>query len=278
MNHVFISVDEIDLERARWIDARFDLSDLAYGKNQYNKGHVKDAVYWDLNEDLSNENEGDGRHPLPTKEELVDLFERSGLKLDDYVMVYGDGGSPFATRAWWVLKYAGFKNAYVVSEGFKAIEEAGIPIDTETPVVTRTSLSPEWNEDMLASREDVEEIVAGDSTSRLVDARAKERYRGEHEPLDRVAGHIPTALNFDWAQLKENGVYEVTNAVKEKLIPMAEKHDSLTVYCGSGVTATPVFAMLMHLGYDNVRLYAGSYSDWVSKEDAPIETGENELE
>ncbi len=277
MNHVFISVDEIDEDRCRWIDARYELSDPEYGRNQYNQAHVKDAVHWDLGVDLSNENEGGGRHPLPTKAELVDLFERSGLQLDDYIMIYGDGGSPFATRAWWILQYAGFKNAYVVSEGFKAIKEAGIPIDAETPIITRTSISPNWNEDMHATREDVEEIVAGESTSTLVDARANARYRGEHEPLDRVAGHIPTALNFDWEKLKENGVYEVTKAVKEKLIPLAENKESLTVYCGSGVTATSVFAMLTHLGYDNVRLYAGSYSDWVSNEDAPVETGENEM-
>lgn len=276
MNHVFISVDEIDVERCRWIDARYDLSDPEYGENQYNEAHVKGAVHWDLSKDLSNEKEGKGRHPLPSKEELVDLFERSGLKLDDYIMVYGDGGSPFATRAWWILKYAGFKNVYVVSEGFKAIKDIGFPIDTETPTITRTSISPNWNEDMLVSREDVESIVAGEKASTLVDARANARYRGEEEPLDRVAGHIPTAVNFDWSQLKENGVYEVTKAVKEKLIPLAEKEESLTVYCGSGVTATSVFAMLTHLGYENVNLYAGSYSDWLSKEDAPVETGENE--
>lgn len=276
MYHVFISVDEIDVERCRWIDARYDLSDPAYGKKQYAEAHVKGAVHWDLREDLSNENEGDGRHPLPTKEELVDLFERSGLQLDDYIMVYGDGGSPFATRAWWILQYAGFKNSFVVSEGFKAIKEAGIAIDSETPTITRTSVTPKWNDDIRVTREDVEEIVAGENSSTLIDARANARYRGEHEPLDRIAGHIPTALNFDWEQLMENGVFEVTEAVKKKLIPLAENQESITVYCGSGVTATPIFAMLTHLGYENVRLYAGSYSDWVSKEDAPVETDENE--
>lgn len=276
MTKVFISLEELAGQTCKWIDARYALQDDTYGKKEYEKLHVESAVHWDLGNDLSNENEGGGRHPLPSKAELVDLFERSGLQLDDCIVVYAEQGSPFATRAWWILHYAGFTNAFVLLEGFAELKEAGIPVTTEVPTIERTSVSPKWNEAIHLKREDVEGIVAGKRASTLIDARANARYRGEHEPLDRVAGHIPTALNFDWEQLKEGGIYKATDAVKEKLEPLVKSREEVTVYCGSGVTATPIFAMLTHLGYDNVRLYAGSYSDWVSKEDAPVETEENE--
>lgn len=278
MGKVFISLEELEGKTCQWIDARYSLSDSTFGQDAYNEAHVKGAIHWDLGTDLSNVERGGGRHPLPDKEELIDLFERSGLQLDDLIVVYDVGGGPFATRAWWILHYAGFTNAFVLLEGFDAIRAAGIPTTSERPTIERTSVTPNWQENIHLKRADVEEIVAGTRPSTLVDARASARYRGEHEPLDRVAGHIPTALNFDWEQLKEDDVYQATDQVKEQLAKLATYKEEVTVYCGSGVTATPIFAMLTHLGHDNVRLYAGSYSDWVSKEDALVETGENELE
>lgn len=278
MGKVFISLKEIEGENVKWIDARYALQDANAGKNAYEEAHVKEAIHWDLGEDLSDVDNGGGRHPLPTKEALISLFEKSGLTLTDKVIVYDNGGGPFATRAWWIMHYAGFTNAFVLREGFDKIKKAGIPTTDEIPVIEKTTVCPNWNDKILATRTDVEDIVAGKQVSTLVDARANARYRGEHEPLDRVAGHIPTALNFDWEQLKEDEVYHVTDAVKEKLVPLAESKEALTVYCGSGVTATPIFAMLTHLGFHNVRLYAGSYSDWVSKEDAEVETGDSKAE
>lgn len=276
MGNVFVSLNEIDVNKVKWIDARYALQDATYGKKAYGEAHVKGAVHWDLSEDLSDLENGGGRHPLPTQAALTDLFERSGLTLDDQIVVYGDGGDPFATRAWWILHYAGFTNAVVLLEGVAALNEAGLPFDNVIPVVERTVVQPNWQEEILVTRPEVEDIVAGKKKATLVDARANARYKGEHEPLDRVAGHIPTALNFDWEQLKQEGVYTATEAVKAELDHLATNHENLTVYCGSGVTATPIFAMLTHLGYDNIHLYAGSYSDWVSEEDAEVETGENE--
>lgn len=278
MGKVFISVKDIAVDEVKWIDARYALQDSEYGKKQYETMHVKNAVHWDLSDDLSDLKNGGGRHPLPTKEALTTLFEKSGLHLDDQIVVYDDGGSPFATRAWWILQYAGFKHAFVLLEGIDALKEAGVPMESDVKQVQKTSVKPEWQDELLVLRPEVEEIAQGKHPSTLVDARANARYRGEHEPLDRVAGHIPTALNFDWEQLKQDGVYDLSDEAKAKLEKLAENHEELTVYCGSGVTATPIYAMLTHLGYDHIRLYAGSYSDWVSKEDAVVETGENEAE
>ena len=271
MKKVFLSLKDVDYGAYKWIDARFSLKDAGLGKKQYSENHVKHAVHWDLNDDLSDLSKQGGRQPMPDKEALIELFQTSGLSIDDAIIVYDGGGSPFATRAWWFLQYAGFENAFILLEGFEEIKQAGIPVTVETPQPNRTLVKPVWNESIFASREFVEQIVSGEIENTLIDARAANRYRGEIEPLDRVAGHIPGALNFDWEQLKEDGQYIFDGTLKSKLAKVADAGQEVTVYCGSGVTASPLYAMLAHYGYNNVRLYVGSYSDWVSKEDAPVE-------
>lgn len=271
MTNVFISVRDLEYESYKWIDARFSLKDANEGQRKYEQEHVKGAVHWDLNKDLSDMKKSDGRQPMPDKESLVELFERSGLSLNDSIAIYDDGGSPFATRAWWFLQYAGFKKSFIILEGYEAIKEAGIPVAHTKSSVKRTSVTPEWDESLYASRDFVERTVSGETGSVLLDARAGNRYRGEIEPLDPIAGHIPGALNFDWEQLKKDGGYHFDETIQKELAKVADPSKEITVYCGSGVTASPLYAMLAHYGYDNVRLYIGSYSDWVSKEGATVE-------
>ncbi len=273
MTVVFKSIQNIVYEDFKWIDARFSLQDEKEGKRKYAECHVKGAVHWDLNEDLSDMTKQSGRQPMPDKSVLIELFNRSGLELDDPILIYDDGGSPFAARAWWFLQYAGFKHAFIVVEGFDRIKEAGIPIDDRTPQPTRTSVEPAWDESIYASRYFVERTVSGETDSILIDARAPERYLGETEPIDRIAGHIPGALNYDWVQLKKDGAFRFDEAIRKELAAVANPSEEITVYCGSGVTASPLYAMLVHYGYENVRLYIGSYSDWVSQEGATVEKG-----
>jgi thiosulfate/3-mercaptopyruvate sulfurtransferase len=272
LSEVFVSIKNIDTSEIKWIDARFFLADANEGKRLYKESHVSEAVHWDLNNDLSDLTRKDGRQPMPSKESLIELFRSSGLNIEDRILVYDDGGSPFATRAWWFLQYAGFENASIVVEGFEEIKESGIPVDNETPIPKKSSVNPIWNESIYASREFVEDTVAGGTGNLLVDARAANRYRGDVEPLDRVAGHIPGAFNFDWEQMKSDGKFQFDESIKEKLSDLTD-NQKVTVYCGSGVTASPLYAMLSHYGHEDIRLYVGSYSDWVSKEDARVEKG-----
>ena len=151
------------------------------------------------------------------------------------------------------------------------MKEAGFPVDNRTPEPLRTSVSPQWDETIYAPRQFVEETVAGKTASVLLDARSAERYRGEKEPIDPIAGRIPGALNFDWEQLKKEGVFNLDEAVKEQLHNVVNPAEEVTVYCGSGVTAAPLYALLKHNGYENVRLYVGSYSDWISQQGAKVE-------
>lgn len=271
MTNVFVSVQNVDTKNTKWIDTRFSLQDIEAGRNKYAESHIAGAVYWDLERDLSDMTKSAGRHPMPEKEALTELFRVSGLALDDHIIIYDDGGSPFAARAWWLLQYAGFTNAFIALEGFAALQEAGVAIATMPTQPIKTAVTPKWDESIYASRQFVEETVAEKTASALLDARSAERYRGEVEPIDPIAGRIPGALNFDWEQLKKNGLFNMDAAVKEQLEQVIDAATEVTVYCGSGVTAAPLYAMLKHNGYENTRLYVGSYSDWISEEDANVE-------
>lgn len=273
MGNVFKSINDIAVDGVKWVDARYSLQDENWGKKKFEEGHIKDAVHWDLGKDLSDLKLKSGRHPLPDKDELTSLFRESGLEFDDLILVYDDGGAPFATRAWWILQYAGFKNSFISLEGFDQLQALGVLISDEVTKPEPTKVVPEWNESIFASRQFVEKTVAGETNNVLVDARSAERYRGEVEPIDPIAGHIPGALNFDWEQLKKNGAYDLGSDVKDQLSKVVNQEDEITVYCGSGVTATPLFALLKHNGYNHVKLYVGSYSDWISRDSIEVEKG-----
>ena len=260
-------------QKRKWIDARFSLQDPKAGADSYCQSHIQHAVHWDLEKDLSDMRKSGGRHPLPDRAALTELFRKSGLHLDDEIIIYDNGGEPFAARAWWMLQFGGFKNVFISLEGYEDLEKLGFPIDENVVTPARSSVEPVWNESILASKEDVKNQVAAQGEELLVDARAGARYRGEHEPLDAIAGHIPGAQNFDWAQLAENGRFETSGEGVRNLQMMADPEQPITVYCGSGVTAAPLYAMLTEKGYFHVRLYAGSYSDWIAGGDLPIETG-----
>lgn len=273
MDNVFISVNDIKHDDYKWIDARFSMKSAKIGKEQYAKSHVVGAVHWDLNDHLSDSTKNEGRNPMPEKEALIELFQSSGLELEDDIIVYDNGGSPFATRAWYFLQFAGFKSARIAREGFAEIEKAGVPVTSEVPRPTRTTVQPVWNEAIYAARPYVEGVVSGKNESLLLDARAAKRFRGEVEPLDSVAGRIPGASNYDWEQLVQDGAFRFDEPIKNQLEQIAQSAKEVTVYCGSGVSATPIYAMLAHYGHDNIRLYVGSYSDWISVEGAKVEKG-----
>ncbi|MCG3087682.1 sulfurtransferase [Sporosarcina cyprini] len=271
MTAVFVTGESLKGQSVKWIDTRFSLQDPKKGRGDYEAGHISGAVYWDLEKDLSDMSKPSGRHPLPDQQDLTELFRKSGLSLDDQIVIYDEGGSPFASRAWWILQYAGFTNASICLDGFNKLKEDGFPIDQEIPEPGRTDVEPIWQDQLYASKDFVKDTVTGNTGYTLLDARSAERYRGEMEPIDPVAGHIPGALNFDWEKLKQNGMFNIHADVKEQLNTVAEAGQPVIAYCGSGVTAAPLFAMLKHNGYTDARLYVGSYSDWITTEEVDKE-------
>ncbi|MBT2582086.1 rhodanese-like domain-containing protein [Planococcus sp. ISL-109] len=267
-----VFIETIDTENYRWIDARFDLKDPNWGSECFSKEHIRGAVHWDLEQHLSDMSSANGRHPMPGKEQLTELFQRAGLELTDSIVVYDQGGSPYAARAWWLLHYAGFKQVYISRIGFDALKQQGIALSTEPDVYPRTEIQPQFNDQLLAERQDVKHIVDGKDLGVLLDARSAERYAGTNEPIDAVAGRIPGARNYDWAQLVRGGSFRTDVSFGTLLDPK----EPAVVYCGSGVTAAALYAALADKQYANIKLYVGSYSDWITDEDNVVEIDRDE--
>ena len=180
MPNVFVTADKLE-RTGRFIDTRFDMQNVELGRQLYDKGHIEGAIYWDLEHDLSDMTKTGGRHPLPDKQHLQALFEKHGLHYDDAIYIYDQGASPFATRAWWILKYAGFQHAYIVNGGYPALLDVGFTVTTELPTYSPSILTIQWNDSILMTQKDVLNIVDGKHNATLLDARAAGRYRGDFE-------------------------------------------------------------------------------------------------
>lgn len=262
MTNVFINWQDVQPEKVRFIDTRFDLSQGAAGREMYDVGHLEGAIYWDLEQDLSDMESVSGRHPMISKEKMTELCRKAGLHLEDFIVIYDQGASPFALRAYFLLEWAGFTNMHVLREGYESVKDL-FRITKEEPVISVSHMEPNWKDAIYLDVEAVKKVVAGESEGQLVDARAAFRFKGESEPIDPVAGHIPTAVNFDWEQLKRDGQFLDKEMLAEQLQHISDKDKPVIAYCGSGVTAAPLYASLKEAGYSDVKLYVGSYSDWI---------------
>lgn len=267
-----VFIETIDTQKYRWIDARFDLKDADWGSQAFSKEHVKGAIHWDLEQHLSDMASTEGRHPMPSKEQLTELFQQAGLELDDAIVIYDQGASPYAARAWWLLRYAGFEHAHISRVGFDALKQQGIALSATPEAYPRTEIKPQFDDGLLATRQDVKQIVDGTDLGVLIDARSAERYAGTNEPIDAVAGRIPGARNYDWAQLVSAGSFRKDTSFSTLL----DTKEPAVVYCGSGVTAAALYAALADKQYDNIKLYVGSYSDWIADEDSVVEIDREE--
>ena len=266
--------ENLENDELRIIDCRYDLTDPQAGRTLYQESHIPGASYFDLKEHLSSPvKKHGGRHPLPDLEVFKKQVEKAGIDRSKKVVAYDDGGSMYAARLWWLLNYIGQEEVYILEEGFTGWEEMDYPVSTEIPTFDSTDYKMDIQEEMLASVEDVREIVESEEkTSVLIDSRAHERYLGEVEPLDRIAGHIPGAINKEWTDSLDQGVFKSGAEQKERFSAL-DIDEPIVVYCGSGVSATPNYIALKMAGFTNVKLYAGSYSDWISYEDNEIATG-----
>lgn len=273
-----VSADELiralGAGKVRVIDARFELSDPAYGKAAYAKGFVPGAVHLDLNEDLSSpvQRHG-GRHPLPDMEALVAKLGALGIGDEHEVVVYDDDGGMYAARALWLLRYAGKDDVRMLDGGLAAYLAAGGELTTEAPAHPPTTLTLRLRPDMVVGADHVAEN-AGAPGVLVIDARAPERYRGEVEPLDPKAGHVPGAINRYYLDNVKDGRF-APQAELERLLAPAAEAGTVVAYCGSGVSATHLILALELAGYEGAKLYAGSWSDWSSR-DLPVAVGDEE--
>jgi thiosulfate/3-mercaptopyruvate sulfurtransferase len=186
------------------------------------------------------------------------------------VVVY-DSGEGMATRAWWLARYVGLDDVLVLDGGYQAWLDAGYPCSTQAPPLVDRDYDPDIQHGWVVDAQEVRRIVAGQADAILIDARAHDRYSGEVEPIDAVAGHIPGAVNYPWQNgLNEKGMWKAERMQKARFSEVLAEKLPIVVYCGSGVTACADIFALKLAGAKTVRLYAGSWSDWISYRENPV--------
>lgn len=249
-------------------DVRFHLADHHQGRHEYDAGHLPGARFVDLHTELAG-GPGGGRHPLPPVDEFARLLGRLGIGPGSLVVAYDSAGGAIASRLWWMLRSVGHGRAAVLDGGIDAWTAAGHPTTTEVPEPSPVAYPEpvEWTG--IVDADDVAQGVGLGAT--LIDARAPARYRGDDEPIDPRAGHIPGAVNrFHADNLGADGRHQPLAALAERFAGLGERP---IVYCGSGVTACHDLLVLSMIGVHDARLYPGSWSEWSNDPDRPVETG-----
>ncbi|MEN5039041.1 sulfurtransferase [Stenotrophomonas sp. TWI1149] len=259
------------------VDARFSLADPQSGAQLYAQGHLPGALYADLNRDLSDLGRtGHGRHPLPDSDAFAARLGEWGIGPQTRVVVYDAGdGSMAAARLWWLLRLIGHAHVQVLDGGFAAWQAAGLPVTAALPQVSPLPPYPgRFDRNRIASVEEVQARLKH-APGWLIDARAGERFRGEVEPLDPVAGHVPGAVNRPFALNVHDGRLRPADDLRAALQPLIGTHapDEVVLMCGSGVTACHLLLAMDVAGLEGARIYADSWSGWVSDPSRPVATG-----
>lgn len=239
------------------------------GPEEYAAGHVPGAAYVDLDADLADPPGPRGRHPLPDVGTFEAAMRRAGVSAGRPVVVYDDWEGRAAARAWWLLRFHGHRDVRVLDGGWSAWLRAGGPVEVgEVATVAGDFTADPGHLGVLGA----DDVLAFAATHTLVDARNPERYRGEVEPVDPVAGHIPGAVNVPTGEnLREDGTFRPADELAARYAAVTGDGD-VAAYCGSGVTAAHDVLALAVTGVE-AALYPGSWSEWVADPERPVETG-----
>ena len=259
------------------VDCRYDLQNEHWGREQYLASHVPGAVYASLGVDLAGPKTGrNGRHPLPSLDALVDTFGRLGIDEHTQVVAYDQDTGMYASRLWWLLRYAGHEAVAVLDGGWAAWTREGRPTRGGVEQRSASVFTPSRSLEQTVSADDVTGLLGG-RDHLLIDARAPDRFAGHVEPIDRVAGHIPGAVNRHYKDnLTPQGTFDSPAALHEHFTRLLAGRDpsEAIVYCGSGVTACHNRLAMEHAGLHGARLYPGSWSEWSSDPARPVETSQ----
>jgi thiosulfate/3-mercaptopyruvate sulfurtransferase len=255
------------------LDCGFDLVDTAAGARAHAQGHLPGAFHANLDRDLSSTRTGrNGRHPLPTRETFAQTAARWGVRPGVAVVCYDDQGSAYAARAWWMLRWIGHADVAVLDGGRSAWIAAGGALEQTMPALLAQAAPYPLGSASMPTVQAHQLLVQSPLT--IVDARSAERFRGEVEPLDPVAGHIPGARNrFHKDNLAADGRFRPVaelRAAFERLQPDAAR---VVHQCGSGVTACHNLLAMEHAGLEGSALYPGSWSEWCADPSRPVATG-----
>ena len=259
------------------VDCRFKLADAEWGEREWKAGHIRGARYAHLDRDLSGPVTGtNGRHPLPEPAALARTLGRLGITGGKQVVAYDQDNGMFASRLWWLLRWMGHDAAAVLDGGLAKWVSVGRSISGAEDQGARNAPAEfHVSAPRAGMTVGVDEVAARrlDPAWRLVDSRAPERYRGDVEPMDPVAGHIPGAANYFFQQsIGERGTFRTPEDLRERLAPViggvAPEH--VVCYCGSGVQACHTLLALEHAGVSGGKLYPGSWSEWCSDPSRPV--------
>ncbi|MEM8815685.1 MAG: sulfurtransferase [Pseudomonadota bacterium] len=254
------------------LDCRFDLGDPAAGRKAWEAGHIPGAVYADLDRDLAAPVTAEsGRHPLPAPDRMVRRFADWGIGSDTRVAVYDDVSGAIAARAWWLLRWLGHDRVAVLDGGLNAWREAGLPLDDVTPAPVKARLVAEPRDEWVLG---TDTLAAGEfPRARLLDARDAARFRGEQEPIDPVAGHVPGAGNLPFREtLAGDGRLKSPAALRLAFAMHLEGdlESPWAVMCGSGVTACHLALAAEHAHLRPPAVYIGSFSEWIRDSGRPV--------
>jgi thiosulfate/3-mercaptopyruvate sulfurtransferase len=259
------------------VDCRFSLDNPDRGEVDYLKAHIPGAIYAHIDHDLSGEKipGKTGRHPLPEVKSLVETFSAWGIDSGTQVVAYDDSSGDMAVRVWWLLNWLGHRNVAVLNGGWHSWRQSGLPERSGREFRTPKRFEPHEVRGLPVTSEQVQQY-SGDPRYAILDARSGARFRGEIEPIDPVAGHIPGAIS---APFEENTTPEGRFLSPEILRGRFEKlmksipPENVICYCGSGITAAHNILAIAYAGLGTARLYAGSWSEWITDAARPIATG-----
>ncbi len=259
------------------IDCRFSLDDTERGQRDYLEAHIPGAVYAHLDRDLSGTKVPGktGRHPLPEVPSFAATLSAWGIDSDTQVVAYDDSTGPMAARLWWMLNWMGHGNVALLDGGWRSWQGSRLPLRSGAEYRTVKHFEAHEIQDAYVTAEQVQRY-AGDSRYLILDARSGPRFRGEVEPIDPVAGHIPGAVSVPYEEnLTPEGKFlspEILRRRFEGLMKFVPP-ENVICYCGSGVTAAHNIVAIAHGGLGMARLYAGSWSEWVADGARPVATG-----
>ena len=269
----------LHLDDSGWIvvDCRFRLNDPAAGEEMYRRSHIPGARYAHLDRDLAGPiSPGTGRHPLPEPSAFAETLGKWGIKNSAQVVAYDDTGGAIAARLWWLMRWIGHHGAAVLDGGIDAWSSEGRALDFGNPEITRQVYFPTPAQNLASEVGQVAALLS-QPDARLVDARAKDRFVGDKEPIDPVAGHVPGALNrpFDW-NLDASGRFLGSDRLRQEWLAVigTSVPSDVVHMCGSGVTACQNLLAMEIAGLEGSKLYPGSWSEWIQDPSRPVATGE----
>lgn len=257
------------------VDCRFSLANPAAGESAYREGHIPGAVYADLDRDLSDHGKsGQGRHPWPDAAAFTAKLGRWGISPRHQVVAYDDADGAIAARLWFLLRTLGHEKVAVLDGGWARWTGLGLPVDSYVPVPMAASYAGRFAEDRLLDAAQVQSRL--DAGELLIDARAADRFRGENEHIDRVAGHVPGARNRPYSDNLVAQRFKPPVQLAAEFRELLGEHpaDSSMVMCGSGVTACHHLLAMERSGIKGAKLFTGSWSGWINDPARPVATGD----